>query len=43
MAAREIASVSTESVAAETRISISCLARDIAAEIGLLEFDRDRS
>ncbi len=43
LAAREIASVSTESVAAENRNLISCLARDIAAEIGLHEFDRDRS
>jgi hypothetical protein len=43
MAVREIASVSTESVAADNRVSISRLARDIAAVIGLLEFDRDRS
>jgi hypothetical protein len=35
MSAREIASVSTGSVPAASRISISWLARDIAAEISL--------
>jgi hypothetical protein len=35
MSIREIASVSTASVAAENRVSISCLARDIAVEIAL--------
>jgi hypothetical protein len=35
MSVREIASVSTGSVAVASRISISWLARDIAAEISL--------